>query len=279
MPLSLLGALTMRTMSIPPFPNRVEIADIAAFTNARLVEDFKLSQQGSVLAGYMLYPASEEARASFGSALDSVPDPLRLNLEGMRRIQHRWLRVADVFHLYYDMAIGGHQVRRGGATISKAVHLAAQNTKALSTSEPTFWSAWKAFRDVAPLITATIIIWDNTRRVFKNEYLDAFRTNDDAEPIMLKQLLPFHISLLMPDLVLAVGCSFEEFALTIGGRSDAGLDSRSLWRIPEDINVAPFPPPSRNIRPEDKLILNARRAGNRGRRNRPQSDRSRSRPL
>jgi hypothetical protein len=269
----------MRTMSIPAFPDRIEIADIAAFTNARLAERFKLSQRGSALAGYMLYPASEDARASFGSALRSVPDPLRLHLKGMRRIQDRWLRVADVFHLYYDMAIGGHQSRRGGATISKAAHLAAKNTKSLGTSEPTFWSAWKAFRDVAPLITATIIIWDNTRRVFRNEYLGAFRTHDDAEPITLNQLSPFHIALLMPDLVLAVGRSFEEFALTIGGRPDAGLDSAALWRIPEDINVAPVPPPPGNIRAIDKLILNARRAGNRGRRNGPQSERSLSRPL
>jgi len=79
----------------------------------------------------------------------------------MGRIQNRWLRVADVFHLYYDMASGGHQSRRGGATISKAVHLAAKNTKSLGTSEPTFWSAWKAFKDVAPLVTATVLIWDN----------------------------------------------------------------------------------------------------------------------
>jgi hypothetical protein len=123
----------MRTMRIPPFPDRVKIADIATFTNARLAGEFKFSEQGSALAGYMLYPSSEVARASFGSALRSSPDPLRLNLMGMRRIQYRWLRVADVFHLYYDMAIGGHQSRRGGATISKAVHLAAKNTKSLGT--------------------------------------------------------------------------------------------------------------------------------------------------
>jgi hypothetical protein len=67
----------MRTMSIPPFPDRVEIADIAAFTNARLAGEFKLSQQGSALAGYMFYPASEGVRASFGSALHFVTEPLR----------------------------------------------------------------------------------------------------------------------------------------------------------------------------------------------------------
>ena len=259
----------MRTISIPPFSERVEIADIGAFTNARLAKKFNLSQQALALAGYMLYPANEDARASFEAALGSVPDPLRLNLKGMNRIQYRWLRVADVLHLYYDMAVGGHQLRRGGPTISKAVHLAAQNTKALGTSEPTFWSAWKAFKDVAPLVTATIIIWGNARRVFRGEYLDAFRTHEDAEPITLDGLSPFHIVLLMSDFVLAVGRSFEEFALTIDGRTDAGLEAATLWRIPKDINVAPISPPPRNIRSADKLILNARRAGNRGRRNKP----------
>ena len=117
----------MRTMSIPPFSERVEIADIGAFTNARLAKKFNLSQQA--LAGYMLYPADEDARASFEAALGSVPDPLRLNLKGMSRIQYRWLRVADVLHLYYDMAVGGHQSRRGGPTISKAVHLAPKIRK------------------------------------------------------------------------------------------------------------------------------------------------------
>lgn len=49
----------------------------------------------------------------------------------MSRIQNRWLRATDVFHIYYDMTIGGHQARRGGATISKAVHLAQKTQKVL----------------------------------------------------------------------------------------------------------------------------------------------------
>jgi hypothetical protein len=36
----------MRTMSIPPFPDRVEILDFAAFTKARLAGEFKSSEQG-----------------------------------------------------------------------------------------------------------------------------------------------------------------------------------------------------------------------------------------
>jgi hypothetical protein len=140
------------------------------------------------------------------------------------------------------------------------VHHAAENTKSLGTSEATFWSAWQSCKDVAPVVTSTIIIWTNTRIVFSGEYVAAFRTHDDAEPIKPDQLLPFHIALLMPDLVLAVGRSFEEFTLTkVNSRSDAGLDAETLWRIPEDINVTPVPPPIRKIRREDKLILDARR--------------------
>jgi hypothetical protein len=271
------GMLIMRTMSIPAFPDRIEIADIAAFTNARLAAEFKSSEQGSVLAGYMFYPASEASRASFWGALRSIPEPLRLNLKGMNRTQYRWLRVTDVFHIYYDMAVGGHQVRRGGATISKAVHLAAKNTRTLGTSEATFWSTWKAFNDVAHLVSAAVLIWDNARRVAANDYLGAFRTHDDAESITLDQLSPYHITLLMPDFVLAVARSFQDFALTrVTSGPDAGLDLDTLWRIPEDINVVAVPPPTRTIRPEDKRVLNARRAGNRGKRNRPQLSR---RPL
>ena len=257
---------SMRTMDIPPFPDRVEIADFEAFTNARLAEKFTFSEQGAALAGYMFYPVTEATRTSFGSTLRSVSDPLRLNLKGMRRSQYRWLRAADVFHVYYDLASGDHQSRRGGATISKAVHLAAKITKSLGTSEATFWNAWKAYKDAAPLVTATILIWANARIIFTGEYVSAFRTHEDAEPLEPKNLSPFHVALLMPDLVLAVGRTFEEFALTIAGRPDAGLEFETLWRIPANINVAPVSPPVRAIRSVDKLILNARRAGNRGRR-------------
>jgi hypothetical protein len=259
----------MRTMDIPPFPKRIKIADIEYFTDARLRHQFKLSEQAAQLAGYMFHPANEQNRTEFGTVLRSIADPLRLNLKGMRRAQYTWLRAADILHIYYDLADGGHQSRRGGVSISKAVHLAAKNTKTLGTSEATFWNAWKVYKDVAPVVAATVLIWDNARRVFKSEYLAAFRTHADAEPITLDKLLPFHVIMLMPELVLAVGCSFQDFVLTgFSSRIDAGLNSETLWRIPEDVNVASLPPPARNIRSVDKVVLDDRRAGNRGRRNR-----------
>ena len=45
-------------------------------------------------------------------------------------------------------------------------------------------------------------------------------------------------------------------------------DPETLWRIPADINVAPLNPPVRTVPRETIAILNARRAGNRGRANR-----------
>ena len=179
--------------------------------------------------------------------------------------------------------IVGHQSANQGCPPQRAAlnQFAILASIGLSTrpSEPTFWNAWKAYKDAAPLVTATILILANARIVFTDEYVAAFRTHDDAEPIEPARLTPFHMAMLLPDLVLAVGRSFEEFALTIGGRPDAGLDPEALWRIPEDINVAPVPPPPRNIRPVDKRFLDARRAGNRGRRNKLQTERLLSRPL
>jgi hypothetical protein len=116
--------------------------------------------------------------------------------------------------------------------------------------------------------------------VFADEYVAAFRTHDDTEPIQPDRLTPFYMILLMPDLVLAVGRSFEKFELTkINSRPDAGLDPETLWRIPDDVNVAPVPPPSREIRSSDKVILNERRAGNRGKPNRPRAGQLIPKPL
>ena len=46
------------------------------------------------------------------------------------------------------------------------------------------------------------------------------------------------------------------------------FDPETLWRIPADINVAPLKPPVRTVPRKTIAILNARRAGNRGRANR-----------
>jgi hypothetical protein len=42
------------------------------------------------------------------------------------------------------------------------------------------------------------------------------------------------------------------------------LDPKTLWRIMPDVNVVPVPPPVRKINRKGIAVLNARRAGNRG---------------
>jgi hypothetical protein len=77
------------------------------------------------------------------------------------------------------------------------------------------------------------------------------------------------MAMLMPDLVLAVAVEFEQCGLghVAHARTEPALDPETLWRTPPDINVASLSPPTRKIRPQDLAILNARRAGNRGRAN------------
>ena len=41
-------------------------------------------------------------------------------------------------------------------------------------------------------------------------------------------------------------------------------DPKRLWRIRPDVNVVPVPPPARKIKSKGVAVLNARRAGNRG---------------
>jgi len=74
------------------------------------------------------------------------------------------------------------------------------------------------------------------------------------------------MAMLMPYFVLAVALEFERYGLSVvpHARTEPALDLETLWRIPSDINVAPFPFLIRTIRAQDLQVLNTRRAGNRG---------------
>ena len=81
------------------------------------------------------------------------------------------------------------------------------------------------------------------------------------------QFIPFQMALLMPDLVLAAAMEFERYGLAPVSevRTEPAFDPDTLWRIPGDVNVVPVPLPIRKLRLQDLGVLNARRAGNRGR--------------
>ena len=175
------------------------------------------------------------------------------------RIQHEWLRAADVFHIYCDLMDGHHQQRRGGPSIGKAITLVEANAKSRGTSAASLWHFREKYKDVSHLVAAAAAICAEVRTRACNEPFGPFG-------LSTKQFGPFQMAMLMPDLVLAVALEFEQRGLThvLRARTEPVLDPETLWRIPADINVVPVPPPVRKIRSQDLAILNARRAGNRG---------------
>jgi hypothetical protein len=91
-------------------------------------------------------------------------------------------------------------------------------------------------------------------------------TNQGPLGLSVNQIIPFQMGMLMPDLVLAVALEFERHGLSVvpHARTKPALDPETLWRIPPDINVVPFPVPIRKMRAQDLKVLDNRRAGNRG---------------
>jgi len=226
--------------------------------------------QAIPVLGYMCYPNDEAARQGVVSLLRSWPNyegpgepPVPKNLG---RIQDNWQKIADIFHLYCDLVEGQHQERRGGPSIGKAITLVAANAKSRGTGEANLWKLWSEYKDVAHLVTAATVICAQVR----------IRFRENPPRLNPTQFLPFQMALLMPDLVVAVALEFERLGRAQGSdpRSEPALDLDTYWRIPNDINVAPLPPPPRKLRGQDIKVLNDRRAGNRGRANKttPVSD-------
>ena len=254
----------MRVMEIARFPRRIEILDLDNLLRTRLSQTVVMwPAQAIPLLGYMCYPNDLDARAalmrtllSWQEASEDKPPTIPKKLG---RIQHNWLRVADIFNLYSDQIAGQHQARRGGASIGKAITLTAANTKSRGTKASTLWEIWSIYKDVAHLVTAATIICAQARTISCGQPFGPFGLD-------LRQFVPFQMAMLMPDLVLAVALEFERLGLDVvpRARAEPTLHPETLWRIPPDINVVPLPPPVRKIRGQDLAVLNDRRAGNRG---------------
>src|SRR6266436_4100183 len=156
----------------------------------------------------------------------------------------------------------GREALRGGPSIGKSITLAATNANSCGTGAATFWKNWSTYKDVAHLIAAATLICAEARTRYRNKPLW-------PGGLSWSQFIPFQMTMLMPDLVLAVGLEFERVGLSAlpPGRTAPILDPAAVWRIPPDINVVPIPPPIRKIRAEDLVVLNHRRAGSRGKAN------------
>jgi hypothetical protein len=255
----------MRVMEIPPFPRKIEIPVIENLIRTRLSNAEMVSPQHAIpLVGYMCWPNDEVARADLEGTLWGWLDasqgvqpaiPARLG-----RLQVNWARVTDVFHTYCDLVDGRHQERRGGPSLGKAIELVEKKATNRGTSQSKLWELWKAYKDVAHLVSAATLISLEARRRYYARPLGPFG-------LSATQIIPFQMTLLMPDFVLAVAMEFEPHGLggTSNVRAESAFDPDTLWRIPTDINVVPIPPPMRPLNSQDIDILNNRRAGNRGR--------------
>jgi hypothetical protein len=71
---------------------------------------------------------------------------------------------------------------------------------------------------------------------------------------------------MLPDFVLSLALSYQDYGLSSipQSREQPMLDPETLWHIAPEMNVVAVPPPVRKVRGEAIAILNARRAGNRG---------------
>jgi len=255
----------MRVMEIPPFPRTIEIPDLENLLRIRLGNTTVMwPHQAIPLLGYMCHPNDETARDalvrtlwSWADASENVPP---LAPDELRRIQTNWLRVADIFHVHCDLIGGRHQERRGGPSIGKAITLVEATTRSWGTGAANLWKLWGTYKDVAHLVTAATLICAEARNIFRDR-------PPGSSGLRATQIIPFQMAWLMPDFVLAVAMEFERHGLRIASpeRKESALDPETLWRMPADINVVPFPLPIRKLRRQDKIILHNRRAGKRGR--------------
>jgi hypothetical protein len=250
-------------MEIRGFPgSKIQLTDLGWLIEVRVTKGLVLwPDQAVPLVGYMAWPNVAEARKRWLNA-HRCDDQGAFNALAIKLkiIQQHWARVADIVHLHNDLTRGHHQRRRGGASVGKAIALIDARARSKGTGAAKLWEIWKKYKDAAHLITAAVLVSAEAK------------TRNQIEPygIRLHQFQPHRMALLMPELVISVAMDIEKYGLEFISNIGAKplFDPETLWRIPADINVAPISLPVRNITVSDLVVLNARRAGNRGQANR-----------
>jgi hypothetical protein len=254
----------MRTMQIRPFPGpRNEFKDLGSLIKRRLTDDIVLwPKQAVPLLGYMAWPTDAAAQRIWLKAHRPPLDrPGIGKLQSrFKIIQQHWARIADIVHHHYDLVQGQHQKQRGGASIGKAIALVAATATSKGTGSAKLWEIWKTYKDVAHLITAAVLVSAEAQ----------MRHRKAPHVRKLHQLQPHRMAMLLPDLIIAVAIAIERYGLehVAQSRTEPMFNPKSLWRIPDNINLTPLSPPARKITSIDIVVLNARRAGNRGSANR-----------
>jgi hypothetical protein len=251
-------------MEISAFSQRISFVDLENLYKTRLKLKVDAWKAVSIpLLGYMAWPNDQSRREAGLEVLKRWMDGEDKNPD-FKLIHKHWSHVADIVNVHYALTKGEHQKSRGGTSVGKVVFLASKLIKDRGAKQASLWDNWNTYKDVAPLIGATIAIC-----------LDV-QTRNRQKPLGLggfQDLLPTRMVCLVPDLILGVALTYQKYGLSsiAKGGTEPMLDPETVWRIPENINVEPVEPPVRKILIDEIAILNARRAGNRGVANDPET--------
>jgi hypothetical protein len=286
----------MRIMNLPPFPGApAHIADLGEYLKTQLAHDtVPWPDYSWRLLAHMAWPndagrrnlwmaaqigtqLAQPADGEGASASDTETTPPYLPVQNasweyfrlfgghaslaqfanaalhdeIGKIQIRWARVAYIVHRHCDMTGGNHMKRRGGASVGKVIELITKNSRVKGRSPSTVWAIWGEFKDVAHLVAATFLL------------LHEGKTQCGREGWRIStQLGPYAVVMKAPEAVLAVAKSFQEYGLGVAvhARDEPLLDPKSLWRIPDWVNVEALPLPSGKLATSESRILGARRA-------------------
>jgi hypothetical protein len=196
----------MRSMLIRPFPgSKIQFTDLEFLIKTRLTNDLVLwPGQAVALVGYMAWPNDPVMREHW-STVHQRNDPSAISelTKRLKLTQQHWVSVADIVHAHYDLAKGGHQERRGEPSIGKAIYLVAQNAKARGTGTAKLWEIWTTYKDVAHLVTAAGLV----------AYDAQIRHRTGPYGLKLHQLQPYRMAMLLPELVISVAMSIEDYGL------------------------------------------------------------------
>lgn len=243
-------------MKISPFLQKRNFSDLPTLYRARFTQKVDVYASIAIpLFGYMAWPNDLAAREDGIKLLERWLDGYNENLN-FRLISAKWGHVADIVSLHYALSKGKHQESRGGASVGKAIYLASRLIESRGAAQPSLWRHWQAYRDVAHLVAATILVCFDIQT----------RHRQAPFGLGLQELHPLRVVALLPDLIIGVALAYENYGVNsiAKGGVEPMFDPETIWRIPRDVNVEPVLPHTRAILPEEIVILNGRCAGNRG---------------
>jgi hypothetical protein len=169
------GHSAMRQMEIPPFRDEITISDLENLYKHRLSQSVALwPNQAIPLLGYMCWPNNPAERDELMLALRNWANGSQLVPPRLGRIQHEWLRIADILHEHYDLHHGQHQQRRGGPSLGKAITLVAATARSRVTRPANLWKLWEKYKDVAHLVTAAALVCADVRTRLGNGQIGPF---------------------------------------------------------------------------------------------------------